>query len=674
MTSIINEKRSLAILFITLTLIFSLMSLPFSRSTALTYREGEYFTLDVKTNLKGKSGSYTGYTETEYETRRYEVINVTTNQVTFKYDRHWEYRDSDGDSSIVEDTNYFIIDPETRKYLKGTNDGDPDYYIFDYTWIRIDPTLPKNSKITILGHTFTIKGKTILYPDLLTALEVIEVELIGTYTYSVYNNDYDPDGELIVTVTKETYYYHPTTGYIIWSNWKALGSTSLGDFEWSETIKITSASFPIPHRNDIVFQRYLTVITILTGMILLTMGIIHIKRNRHVVSTIAMLEGKKPFPIEEHDETQTSWTPQPISYQTLLVDIESIGESTTVGLEDGIFLIIDTKGSIGIVDTLLDRKLPSHIFPNRIDFITILYRLALGVTKTDSDELQVLSTWAPEFAARLKYTKRFAQPDIEARKIFLNEQVDKDLRRSNKEFLEIATLLARRKVLDYSYGQAPLTVMSHYRKIQMTLRYEPQKVLLVGDDDLLSISLARRGITVTTIEIDPYTCALISGIAREENLPIRLYQVDLREPLPSGIDDQFDLFIADPDFTIESFALFLVRGLSRVKIGGIGLINFENKRGQRYKARKILQYLGVHVVEVTKEPWNYVVIRNERVPIHSYYTGKSVIVDYKLDFVIKIARFSSIMYVIQRTPETKILLDSEESLMGDPTVIYDYDN
>ncbi len=666
------KKRGLPFM-IACVMMLVLMTTPSMITSALTYSVGDHFTVSIFTSLTGKTGNYDGYWEKEDETRRYEVIDVTNNRVTFRYERKWEYSDSDGGRDERQETNNFVIDANTRQYLDNTRDGDPAYYIFDYTWIRIDPNTPKGTKLTILGHEFVVNGKKILYPDLFTAIEVIEVILSKPYTHSVQNNDYDPDGQLLISVTEETYYYDPSSGYLIGSTWKANGQTSVGNFEWSETIKTTESSFPLPYRPDLIYQRYLAILGFILLVIIGIISFIYLQNKRRISSTIAMLEGKRSFPTEMTDTKLTSWKPMHMSYQLVL---DSSMDRTTrrmLGFNDGIYLVISTDGQLGIVDTKLERKLESLVIPSNENNLRVLYQLALGIAPNDSNELLPLLNAIPELNQRLKFTNRVAEPDAEIKNALLSETTTLEATKTDQQELNaVMLLLSRRKVLDYSYGQAPLTVQSHLRKINMVLQYHPKKVLLVGDDDLLSISLARKGIQVFTLEIDPYTCALIHGIAQEENLPVQLHQVDLRDPLPPDLPSDFDVFVADPDFTIESFALFLARGLNTLKPDGIGLINFENKWGQRYKAKKILEYLKVNIIDIIKEPWNYMVVRNEQIPIRAYYYGKTVMVNYKQDFMISIAQFSSIMFVIKRTTETRMLLEADQPLVAPDTVIYDH--
>ncbi|MDF1540747.1 MAG: bis-aminopropyl spermidine synthase family protein, partial [Candidatus Thorarchaeota archaeon] len=174
---------------------------------------------------------------------------------------------------------------------------------------------------------------------------------------------------------------------------------------------------------------------------------------------------------------------------------------------------------------------------------------------------------------------------------------------------------------------------------------------------------------VTVLEIDPYTCALISKVAEEDGLSIKIHQVDLRAALPL-LQEQYDLFVADPDFSIESFALFLSRGLSLLRVGGIGLINFEDAVNKRYQAKYLLNKLDVEILEEAKEKWHYTIVVNET--SHTYYTGKYARVTYSKEVKLTTAPYSSVMYTIQRNEETKLVLEAHENLKGAEQVIYDF--
>lgn len=649
-------------------------------TSGLNYSEGDFFTLTIKTELKGKSGAYSGYTETERDTRTYTVVSVSDNQVDMKMTRDWTFSSSDGlEYSEEAGTYFFVFDPNDGAYLYGSYDA-PSYYVtrgyytFDYIWFRIDTEKIIGSTVRILGHEYVIKEQTTTELDLFTDIDVRKVELVGGYAHTTIQDiDYDPDGSFEVTF-EDCYYFDINSGYLIKELWHAQCETSVGSFSWNEEVSLTDSSFPLSKNTQATIGRYIPVFVGVTLLVALVIVLYWYRKKRwrnQVEHTLNILSGEylPPSKPSTYEDGAIIWNPLSLDYQLLLEGSDSPNQKVT--FSPGIYVITDTDNRIAVVDIHTDRHLPSHVFQFRDENLRFLYRLALGVIDTDSfvkGVSNIFTSKADTLKQSVHESTGVGEPDSYTRDYFLQTSDP-----SFPEYSEIAELLARRKVMDYSYGQAPLSPFSHIRKMHKILEFQPQDVFLVGDDDLLCISLARRGINVTLVEIDPYTLALISTISKREKLPITLYQVDLRDPLPSTIQT-FDLFAADPDFTIEAFGLFLSRGLSRLNVGGVGLINFENKKGSLFKARYLLELLDVEVVEETRDTWTYVILQNEKVPIRRYYTGKYVHVDYATDIVLKEAPYSSIMFSIRRTETTRIPLPESMGFSGIPTSIYDYDD
>lgn len=247
------------------------------------------------------------------------------------------------------------------------------------------------------------------------------------------------------------------------------------------------------------------------------------------------------------------------------------------------------------------------------------------------------------------------------------------------DYQAITELMARRKVFDYTLGQAPLTPFSHMMKLYEVLNLRPERVLLIGDDDLLSVSLARKGIEVTVVEIDPYTCALIHGIGEDERLPITIRQCDLKLAMPEDIPDNFDIFVADPDFTPLSFSLFLARGLSKLRIGGRAIINFEGKRYQKQIALGLIEKFDLHIEDFHAQSWTYSSIHHRKRKIidgTSYYrTGKYSHIDYSYhyehDIVYSEAPYSSQLYILKKVISTHLPIQANEAMEVDSKNLYD---
>ncbi len=676
--------RKHALIVLILALMFMPMSVPNAR--ALEVHENDTFTINIHTNLSDGSGDYDEYEENEYDNRIYEVISVSDDVAEWLVHRNYSYHDSEGGYLYEETVHHFFVSTTTGQYLNNTMDSPESYrkyYKYDNIWFQIDPTLPVGSTVHILGYDYTVQGLTTVFLDLVTAVDVIAVSITNAYQ-RIYDAEYDPDG-MFEAWFDETYYFDPETGYIVMYEWNAFCSTSQGNFDWSEVGVVVASSYSLNYNEAASQIRMATYIAILVGIIVVIIIVrgaaIRVAKKR-VEKAIGIISKKIPPPkAKPEDLAPTLWNPLTVDHHELL---KNPPETEALSLLPGVFItiepdnrvaLVNTRTGLEVKDVLADKTssppeaggdvLKNTVYDLKEESMMLLYRLALGMISNGSPDYMLLQNSFPGIDSYIQPTDGIATSDPHAVEVFT--LLTKD---SNPELQSIIELMARRKILDYTLGQAPLSPMSHYKKLKQVLKYEPGTAFLVGDDDLLSISLARHGIEVVLVEIDPYTCALISHIAQIENLPIKVYQSDLRAPIPNGIPGNFDIFVADPDFTIEAFALFLARGLSQIRQGGIGLINYENSRIQKFMSKHLLERLNVGVIERVEEMWDYVIVRN-LVP-HRHGTGKYATVTYTEEVALLTAPFSSVMYVIERTPETEIILDRSEGLEGVEYSIYDF--
>lgn len=157
---------------------------------------------------------------------------------------------------------------------------------------------------------------------------------------------------------------------------------------------------------------------------------------------------------------------------------------------------------------------------------------------------------------------------------------------------EFLPLLARRPPAEATYDQGALTADSVFRRLALMYAkgdVADQKILLLGDDDLLSIALALTGLPreIVVVEIDPRLCDFIRSVAREKNLDIQVIQQDARDRLPTQLRAQFDTFVTDPSETIQGLLLFVEKGLAMLSPGG-------GRAG----------YFGVTLIEASMLKWN----------------------------------------------------------------------
>ena len=117
-----------------------------------------------------------------------------------------------------------------------------------------------------------------------------------------------------------------------------------------------------------------------------------------------------------------------------------------------------------------------------------------------------------------------------------------------------------------------------------------QRILLLGDDDLLSIALALTGLPreIVVVEIDPRLCEFHPHMWRAtRHLNVHVIQHDAREKLPADLRAHFDTFVTDPSETIQGFCSL-------------------SKKGWRcsHRAAARAGYFGVTLIEASMLKWN----------------------------------------------------------------------
>lgn len=139
-----------------------------------------------------------------------------------------------------------------------------------------------------------------------------------------------------------------------------------------------------------------------------------------------------------------------------------------------------------------------------------------------------------------------------------------------------------------------------------------KKILCVGDDDLVSVSLALllkrlfpgkevASGRIEVVDIDERFLQFITGVAKQHALPIRCHRADLRQPLPKKLQRQYDCFFTDPPYTLQGMSLFLSRGISGLqKRKGLPIFLSFDHKSPDFALRMQQQFVqaGVSVREV----------------------------------------------------------------------------
>lgn len=151
-------------------------------------------------------------------------------------------------------------------------------------------------------------------------------------------------------------------------------------------------------------------------------------------------------------------------------------------------------------------------------------------------------------------------------------------------------------IREYDQGfVTPKTTVSRVALMASRGDLEGKKLLVLGDDDLVSLAAGLSGmpLEVIVLEIDERLIAFINEVARKEGLPVTAERYDFREKLPGKYVGYFDTFLTDPPETLEALELCLSRGLNGLKgegcAGYFGLTHVESS----YKKWNQLQQLLV---------------------------------------------------------------------------------
>ena len=115
------------------------------------------------------------------------------------------------------------------------------------------------------------------------------------------------------------------------------------------------------------------------------------------------------------------------------------------------------------------------------------------------------------------------------------------------------------------------------------------EVILIGDDDLLSVALSMTGLPrrVLVVDIDERLGSLISEIAGEKGLDIEFMRYDVAEPLPEDLIGAFDLFSTEPLETWLGLRAFILRGAACLRENGVGYFGLTRAEASLGKWRQI---------------------------------------------------------------------------------------
>ncbi len=230
----------------------------------------------------------------------------------------------------------------------------------------------------------------------------------------------------------------------------------------------------------------------------------------------------------------------------------------------GVVLDCDSRGRLQLCRLTSDGQLAVPA-----QHATTIEYVALGVPLPQSDEDSERNTYLRELrdAAWIVCDAPLICPIIEP-----------GLRRLDQRFswtgalnlpgydIAVQVHSARRR-LRRSLGQYPALPETVARRSAL-LGSEKLKVLVLGDDDLLSLVLARNGHQVVSVDADLYLTKYIKNSAVQAGFELDCRRWDFRQPVPDDLVGQFDVVFTDPMSSASCLPLFIDRALACVCTGG----------------------------------------------------------------------------------------------------------
>jgi predicted methyltransferase len=121
-----------------------------------------------------------------------------------------------------------------------------------------------------------------------------------------------------------------------------------------------------------------------------------------------------------------------------------------------------------------------------------------------------------------------------------------------------------------------------------------KSIVIIGDDDLLSVALALTGLPskIVVLDIDTRLGEFLNAINRDYGFNIDFFEYDVSNPLPEELRGRFDVFSSEPLETVSGLKAFILRGLSCLKKNGVGYVGLTTYEASLKKWLKVQEMLN----------------------------------------------------------------------------------
>jgi len=134
------------------------------------------------------------------------------------------------------------------------------------------------------------------------------------------------------------------------------------------------------------------------------------------------------------------------------------------------------------------------------------------------------------------------------------------------------------------------------------------RILILGDDDLLSVAIAMTGLPqeIIVLDIDERLVHYIQDVSSKEHLNIETEGYSIKNKIP--LHRKIDVFISDPVESLPGIKLFLSRGISLLANGGrfyFGLTHIDSSLSKWQKIEHMLVNGGCVITDIIRDFASY---------------------------------------------------------------------
>lgn len=167
-------------------------------------------------------------------------------------------------------------------------------------------------------------------------------------------------------------------------------------------------------------------------------------------------------------------------------------------------------------------------------------------------------------------------------------------------------IIKDRPLPTFVFDQRPVTAETAVRRVayaQWRGDIQDKRIVIIGDDDLNSVALAKAGVAkeIVVFDVDDRILNYINKISRANKLKIKTVNYNLLKEIPPRFLNYFDVFMTDPTPTPKPLSLFVNWGLKMLskqkgKVGYISLYPSHMEKDEKFQ--KILSRMDVLITDL----------------------------------------------------------------------------